>query len=72
VIDFENLTWSCHVCKEVRPNAAISVFKKDTSAELNLPPGHVVQNVRYCNDNSDCTEKAKTYDHIILKKVVDK
>ena len=55
------LTWSCHICKAERPNNRISVFKSDQSASYDLPIGTVEQNVRYCNDNTDCEEKAKTF-----------
>ncbi len=56
-------TWKCHICGDERPDEYISVFTRDTSANNMLPPGTVTQNVRYCNDKEDCTEKAKTYDH---------
>jgi hypothetical protein len=58
----KDLTWTCHICKRERPDAMISVFKTDISAEIGLSGGSVLeQNVRYCNDNPDCTEKAKTF-----------
>lgn len=53
--------WTCHICGKSRPDASISVHKTDMSAEHNLPPGTMQQNVRYCNDNPDCIEKAKTF-----------
>jgi hypothetical protein len=57
------LTWTCHICKEKRPDAFISVVSKDTSAQFELPPGTMKQNVRYCNDRTDCAEKADNYQH---------
>jgi len=57
-----DLSWTCHICGENRPDAKISVFKTDLSAKHNLPPGTVMQNTRYCNDNSDCVEGAKTHE----------
>ncbi len=53
------LTWSCHICGEERPDARISVVKTDTSDQYGLPLGTVEQNVRYCNDNPDCRQKAQ-------------
>ncbi len=53
--------WSCHVCKEERPDNRISVFTTDISAEHGLPPGTMKQNVRYCNDKLGCTDRAKTF-----------
>ena len=59
------LEWSCHICKEVRPDEFISVAVHDNSKVLGVPEGTVQSNVRYCNDNKDCEEKAKskTYPH---------
>lgn len=51
------MTWKCHVCGDVRPDAKISVLK--TTWEL---AGHegvpVKQNVRYCNDRIACAAGA--------------
>jgi hypothetical protein len=61
VFPLKNLTWTCHVCKRERPDDKISVCSKAIRIE-----GQVVgeQNIRYCNDNPDCIEKAKDYDLI--------
>lgn len=56
-----SLRWRCHICGRVRPDAKISVFSSDTSADYDLPHGTVVQNVRYCNDNPKCIDAAKTF-----------
>ena len=56
------MTWTCHVCKKNRPDAAISVYKTDISAKYSLPSGTMSHNVRYCNDNPDCVSKAPTVD----------
>jgi hypothetical protein len=58
-----NLRWVCHVCGEERPDARISVFKRDVSAFHNLPPGTFMENIRYCNDRSECREGARTKSH---------
>lgn len=55
------MTWTCHICGAERPDEKISVYTTDTSADFNLPPGTMKTNVRYCNDNPDCIEAAKTY-----------
>lgn len=57
------LTWTCHICNKERPDAFISVISKDISAEHNLPPGTMRQNVRYCSDNPICSSKALIYKH---------
>ena len=49
-------TWTCHVCKDERPDAAISVVSTDLSKQYGLPPGTMKQNVRYCNDRPECAE----------------
>jgi hypothetical protein len=56
---FENLTWKCNVCGDERPDAQISVFVHDLSAENHLPAGTFCYNLRFCNDRADCIEKAK-------------
>lgn len=57
-------SWKCHICGEERPDACISVNSKDTSADYNLPPGTMKQNVRYCNDKEECKEAAKTFNFL--------
>lgn len=54
-------TWKCHICKQERPDIAISVLQKDTSADYNFPPGTIRQNVRYCNDKPECEKGAQTF-----------
>lgn len=50
------MTWTCHVCKEERPDDKISVYSKD----IPLFKGRVQarQNVRYCNDRKQCIDGA--------------
>ena len=55
-----DLTWTCHVCGDGRPDATISVHKIDRSKEHGLPPLHYVVNIRYCNDRAACREGAPT------------
>ncbi len=52
-----NLTWTCHICGKERPDAKISVLSKPL-----IISGRICgeQNIRYCNDNPGCREKAKT------------
>jgi len=61
--DLENITWSCHICKEIRPDEKISVRKTDLSKEADMPEGSIIENVRYCNDKPECIEKSKGYRH---------
>ena len=48
------LTWTCHVCGQERPDRFISVYKSFVSKHRI----QIQQNVRYCNDNPDCIAKA--------------
>lgn len=51
----DNLTWTCHVCGEERPDRYISVW-------THLRTIGVVEfreNVRYCNDRASCIEGAQ-------------
>jgi hypothetical protein len=52
--------WTCHVCGKSRPDNKISVHST-TIIKNDIP---ITQNVRYCNDNPDCIEGAKTIDWI--------
>lgn len=52
------MNWICHVCGHERPDAAISVAKKDTSALHDLPAGTIGENIRFCNDVPRCVELA--------------
>ena len=58
-------TWTCHICKEVRPDDKISVITSPLVIE-----GRRVgeQNVRYCNDNPVCIKKAQGFDFFADKK----
>lgn len=55
------LTWSCHICKEVRPDDKISVITKPLVID-----GRIVgdQNIRYCNDKPECIKQAQDYDFV--------
>lgn len=53
-------SWTCHVCGEERPDAAISVLRRDDSAAFGRPPGSVPHNIRYCNDRPACIAGAPT------------
>jgi len=56
-------TWNCDICKKEREDEFISVFKHDRSEEHDLPEGTFTENVKYCNDDLDCSAKAKDYIH---------
>ena len=58
VLNQRELTWTCHICKQERPDDKISVVTKPL-----LIKGQVVgqQNIRYCNDNPDCISGAQDY-----------
>ena len=51
-----DVTWTCHVCGAVRPDAKISVLTKQRM--MGRVPFE--ENVRYCNDRAECIEGAKT------------
>lgn len=54
------MEWTCHICKETRPDDKISVFTKQTILSGVVP---VTENIRHCNDNVRCIEGAKTFSH---------
>ena len=55
---FGPVTWTCEICNQQRPDDAISVHQVDFSASLNLPRGHCMRNIKYCNDKPDCYQGA--------------
>lgn len=56
----DGLTWRCNICHNVRPDEKISVHKIDIGPR-DLPPGTVVRNVKYCNDNPACKQGAENW-----------
>lgn len=53
------MEWSCHICKETRPDAMISVISKPL-----VMAGKVCgeQNIRFCNDKIECRQGAVDFD----------
>lgn len=47
--------WECHICGKSRPDAQISVYSTDLESVSGVK---FTQNVRYCNDDPDCTAEA--------------
>lgn len=54
-----DLTWKCHICGSERPDAGISVLTKT------IPYG--TQNIRYCNDRTECIEKVVRFSFFKLE-----
>lgn len=57
----KEMTWTCHVCKKVRPDKKISVFTR-----THIFPGGVEmkENIRYCKDKDKCRKGAKNIHHV--------
>jgi hypothetical protein len=58
-MSYDSGTWTCHVCKDERPDAQISVMKHATM----IRGIEVQQNVRYCNDRPECVDGATDFRH---------
>lgn len=65
---FDNLTWTCHICKDERPDAKISVWSKKRRLEGDVV---ITENIRYCNDRDSCIEGARTYTIINLGEEIE-
>ena len=52
-------TWTCMICNRRRLDKNISVWQIDRSKEYNQSPNSITENVRYCNDNKSCFNRAK-------------
>jgi hypothetical protein len=46
-------TWRCDICRQVRPDAQIGVHRVDITPD-GFPPGTMIRNVKFCNDNPVC------------------
>ena len=57
----DNLTWICHACGDTRPDDKISVHQKPLVIS-GMRIGD--QNIRYCNDRSECFERAKVINFV--------
>lgn len=61
----DDMTWTCHVCGEKRPDAMISVY----STKVDYGYGVIADvNVRYCNDKQSCRDGAPNVDFAQGKK----
>lgn len=49
----KDLTWSCEVCHEVRPDEKITVMTYPLKGFIGAE-----RNLKYCNDNDSCYEQA--------------
>ena len=61
------IEWTCHVCGKQRPDSRISVFKH----VRDFRGIEMIENIRYCNDNPECVEGAKTTHHFPLEEKMD-
>lgn len=61
---FDPGTWTCHICKDERPDAMISVYRKPLVGANGVPSRVISENVRYCNDRPECREGASTFSFI--------
>jgi hypothetical protein len=50
----EDLTWTCHICGDERPDEMIGVFK-------HYHPGGLQENVRYCLDRAGCRQTVPVF-----------
>lgn len=53
------LTWRCDICREMRPDEKISVWKVDIGPKA--LPGAVIRNVKFCNDKPACESGAENW-----------
>lgn len=53
---FSDLTWTCHVCEDERPDENIAVYSRKVTRN-----GVTFQeNIRYCSDRPECAKGART------------
>ena len=61
---FTDMMWTCHICKEERPDAVISVRRKPLVGVNGVPSRIISENVRYCNDKPECIEASRTFSFV--------
>jgi hypothetical protein len=54
-------TWTCHICREERPDRFISVVQHHRVGKRGV---EFTENVRYCNDRPECIHAAQTFHFI--------
>ena len=59
------ITWTCHICKNERPDNLIGVHRKPLIFN-DMEMGE--QNIRYCLDNPTCADGATKYNHFAGKR----
>ena len=59
--NFEAVTWTCHICKEERPDEKIAVRKKPVIGLNGIPSRIFSENVRYCVDKPSCSDKSRSF-----------
>jgi hypothetical protein len=59
------MIWHCHCCKSRKPDGNIKAYRHDISNIYQLESGMLILNIRYCNDNPSCFQKAKNREWII-------
>lgn len=59
-MNLADMTWRCHVCGDVRPDAMISVCIRPAPV-LGIFPAE--QHIRYCNDRPHCIALAPRTTH---------
>jgi hypothetical protein len=52
-----DLTWTCHVCGDERPDEKIHVYVRERVTTLGV---RFRENVRYCADRRECIDGAPT------------
>ncbi len=54
------LRWRCDICGKERDDTYVSVITKPLIID-DVGVVGVTENIKYCNDNPDCTQKAKAF-----------
>lgn len=62
----DELAWTCHICKQIRPNDKIDVVTGYLLLENGISENTQI-NIRYCNDRLDCRHIAHTHAYKFYK-----
>jgi hypothetical protein len=61
------ITWTCHICKQERPDHLIGVYKHQRDIGRGVL---MTENVRYCLDKPSCRYGATTFHFIPEDKTI--
>jgi hypothetical protein len=61
-VDWEKITYPCHVCDRQRNGKELKSYSHDISFPYGKDSGTIIARIRHCLDNQVCINKARDYE----------